>query len=228
MTLAIFDLDNTLIANDSDYLWGQFLVDKGIVEKDYYERENARFYREYKEGTLDINEFLKFSLKPLADNSPDQLYQWRTQFILDVITPLLLAPAVQLLDAHRQLNHTLLIITATNRFVTEPIAHLYGITHLLATMPEMIDGYYTGNIQGIPCFREGKVKLLREWLAGSGESLEGSWFYSDSHNDLPLLRLVDHPVAVDPDDILRAHAEGAGWPVVSLRENECPSRHFIK
>jgi HAD superfamily hydrolase (TIGR01490 family) len=228
VTLAIFDLDNTLIANDSDYLWGQFLVDKGVVEKDYYEQANTRFYQKYKDGTLNINEFLKFSLKPLADNSPDQLYEWRTQFIMDIITPILLKPAVELLEKHRKQGHTLLIITATNRFVTEPIAHLYGITQLLATTPEMIDGYYTGQIEGIPCFREGKVKQLEAWLKTANDSLEDSWFYSDSHNDLPLLRLVDHPVAVDPDDSLRAHAEHVGWPIISLREGKCPSHHFIK
>ncbi len=228
MSLAIFDLDNTLIADDSDYLWGQFLVDQGIVDKTYYEEANAKFYSDYKQGTLDITEFLHFSLKPLADNKPDDLYQWRNQFVEDIIRPLLLKPAQQLIDKHRKRGDTLMVITATNRFVTEPIVKLYGIDILLATSPEFVDGGYTGNFTGIPCFQEGKVKQLEEWLEQSSETLENSWFYSDSHNDLPLLKRVDNPIAVDPDQKLSAYAKAENWPIISLRGENCPNQHFQK
>lgn len=228
MSLAIFDLDNTLIADDSDYLWGQFLVDQGIVDKNHYENANAKFYDDYKQGTLDIVEFLRFSLQPLADNDPEQLYQWRSQFIEEAIKPLMLTPAQQLIDKHKDRGDTLLVITATNRFVTEPIVRLYGIENLLATTPEFIDGRYTGGFNGIPCFREGKVKLLEAWLKDSSETMQGSWFYSDSHNDLPLLKLVDNPVAVDPDEKLTEFASAAGWPIITLRDGQCPTHHFQK
>jgi HAD superfamily hydrolase (TIGR01490 family) len=217
VSLAIFDLDNTLIADDSDYLWGQFLVDQGIVDKAQYENANAKFYDDYQQGTLDIVEFLNFSLRPLADNPVEQLYQWRTQFIEEIITPILLKPAQELVDKHRDRGDTLLVITATNRFVTEPIVKLYGIDNLLATTPEFINGQYTGGFEGVPCFREGKVTLLQEWLKNSTETLEDSWFYSDSHNDLPLLKLVDYPVAVDPDEKLAIVAKQANWSMISLR-----------
>jgi len=228
VSLAIFDLDNTLIADDSDYLWGQFLVDQGIVDKDLYEAANAKFYEEYKHGTLDIVEFLRFSLQPLSQHEPEQLYQWREQFIKDIITPILLKPAQALIDKHRQRGDTLIVITATNRFVTTPIVALYGIEHLLATTPEMLDGRYTGNYIEVPCFQAGKVELLNAWLKTRPETLEDSWFYSDSHNDLPLLKLVDHPVAVDPDEKLAAYAKEANWPIISLRSGLCPNEHFHK
>jgi HAD superfamily hydrolase (TIGR01490 family) len=228
VSLAIFDLDNTLIADDSDFLWGQFLVDQGIVDKAQYETANAKFYDDYRQGTLDIVEFLRFSLRPLANNPVEQLYSWRTQFIAEIITPILLKPAQQLVDKHRDKGDTLLVITATNRFVTEPIVKLYGIEHLLATTPEFIAGKYTGGFSGVPCFREGKVTLLNEWLKNSTETLEDSWFYSDSHNDLPLLQLVDHPVAVDPDEKLASIAKEANWSMISLRNNDCPIQHHIK
>ena len=228
MSLAIFDLDNTLIADDSDYLWGQYLVDQGIVDKAHYEATNAKFYEDYRHGTLDMAEFLRFALKPLADNEPGQLLEWRAQFIRDIITPILLAPAQQLVDKHKARGDTLMVITATNRFITEPIVKLYGIEHLLATTPEIQQGRYTGGFVGVPCFQAGKVSLLTEWLANSHETLSGSWFYSDSHNDLPLLKLVDHPVAVDPDEKLTAYAQEAQWPIISLRQPECPTAHFHK
>jgi len=226
VSLAIFDLDNTLIADDSDYLWGQFLVDHGIVDKELYESTNAKFYDDYKQGTLDMVEFLKFSLQPLADNPVPQLYEWRAQFIEEIIKPLMLKPAQELLTKHKERGDTLLVITATNRFVTEPIVNLYGIEHLLATTPEFVDGKYTGGFSGIPCFREGKVKTLEIWLQQSNHTLEGSWFYSDSHNDLPLLQRVDHPVAVDPDEKLEQFAEASNWPVITLRDGVCPGHHF--
>lgn len=218
MTLAIFDLDNTLIADDSDYLWGQFLVDKGIVDKTHYEQTNAKFYEDYKDGTLNIYEFLDFSLKPLTEHSIEQLQLWREQFINEIITPILLKKAQNLVDKHRAQGDKLLVITATNRFITAPIVAIYGIDNLIATTPEMIDGRYTGKIIGVPCFQGGKVTLLNEWLAQTGESLEGSYFYSDSHNDLPMLELVTNPVAVDPDAKLEQIAQKRGWQIMSLRD----------
>ena len=228
MSLAIFDLDNTLIADDSDFLWGQFLVDQHIVNKELYEKANIKFYDDYKNGTLDIVEFLHFSLQPLANNDPEQLYQWRDQFIQTIIKPILLKPAQAFIAQHKDKGDTLLVITATNRFVTEPIVDLYGIENLLATTPEFLDGKFTGRFNGIPCFQKGKVKLLEEWLKTSTETLQGSWFYSDSHNDLPLLNLVDNPVAVDPDEKLTLFASNNNWPIISLRQEKCPSEHFHK
>lgn len=228
MSLAIFDLDNTLIADDSDYLWGQFLVDQGIVDKNAYEAANAKFYEDYKQGNLDIREFLAFSLRPLADNEPQKLYQWREQFVQEKIFPILLKPAQELINKHKVKGDTLMVITATNRFVTEPIVKLYGIDILIATTPEFSDGKYTGGFNGVPCFQDGKVTLLTEWLALHSESLDDSWFYSDSHNDLPLLNRVTYPVAVDPDEKLQRIAEQQEWPIISLRNHVCPTHHFKK
>lgn len=217
MALALFDLDNTLLAGDSDYLWGQHLVEQGAVDADAYAASNHRFYQDYLDGRLDIHAFLEFSLQPLKAHEPDLLHRWRAQFISDKIHPLVLPAARELLAEHRRRGDTLLIITATNRFVTQPIADLLGVEHLLATEPEVVDGRYTGRVIGIPTFREGKVKALEAWIARHGIDLAGSWFYSDSHNDIPLLERVEHPVTVDPDATLRRHAEQRGWPVISLR-----------
>jgi HAD superfamily hydrolase (TIGR01490 family) len=217
VSLAIFDLDNTLISDDSDYLWGQFLVDQGIVDKNTYEIANTKFYEDYRKGNLDINEFLRFSLKPLSQHPVEQLFKWREQFIATIIQPVLLKSAQALVDKHRMKGDTLLVITATNRFVTEPIVKIYGIDNLLATTPEFKQGGYTGNVEGIPCFQEGKVTLLEQWLKTSIETLKGSYFYSDSHNDLPLLNKVDYPIAVDPDKKLRAVATQSNWNIISLR-----------
>lgn len=218
VTLAIFDLDNTLISNDSDYLWGQFLVDQGIVDKNTYEAQNAKFYQDYKQGNLDIIEFLQFSLKPLSQHPVKQLFKWREQFINQVIQPILLKSAQALVNKHRLEGDTLLVITATNRFVTAPIVKFYGIENLLATTPEFKNGAYSGQVEGIPCFQEGKVLLLKQWLKTSTETLEGSYFYSDSHNDLPLLKIVDYPIAVDPDEKLHTLATHSHWPIISLRD----------
>jgi HAD superfamily hydrolase (TIGR01490 family) len=219
MRLAIFDLDHTLLAGDSDYEWGQYLVALGVVEREAYETANQRFYEQYKAGTLDIFEFTRFAFRPLAEHSLDELMRWRAEFMERRILPLVLPPARELIDRHRRAGHTLMIITATNRFVTEPIAAELGVPHLLATEPEMLDGRYTGALAGIPCFREGKVRRLEAWIEehGGQDALQESWFYSDSHNDQPLLEWVDHPVAVDADVPLTELAGARGWPLISLR-----------
>ena len=217
MGIALFDLDNTLIAGDSDYLWGCFLVEQGIVDGTLYENENQRFYDQYKIGELDIHEFLEFQLKPLTEHSIKTLNQWRSQYIEEKVIPIMLPKARALIEQHRQQGDTLVIITATNRFITGPIAELHEIRHLLATEPEIINARYSGGITGIPCFQDGKVAQLESWLTSNQQTLDDSWFYSDSHNDLPLLNKVSHPVAVDPDEILKQHASEHDWPVISLR-----------
>lgn len=217
MALAIFDLDNTLLGGDSDYLWGQYLVELGAVDAESYAKANQKFYQDYIDGTLDNAAYLEFALKPLAQHAPDLLHQWRADFIVDVIEPLVLPAARELVTEHHRRGDTSLIITATNRFITEPIAELFGIEHLLATELEQLEDRYTGRPLGIPTFREGKITALQEWVKQRDVDLAGSWFYSDSHNDIPLLEQVDHPVAVDPDEPLRQHAEQRGWPIISLR-----------
>ena len=217
MALALFDLDNTLLDGDSDYLWGCFLVEHGIVDGETYQGENQRFYDQYLDGSLDIYEFLRFQLRPLATHKRSQLEHWREQFLNEKIDPILLPKARALLDRHRLRGDELLIITATNRFITGPIAERYAVPHLLATEPEIANGEYTGEVSGTPCFQAGKVARLEAWLDEQGKDLAGSWFYSDSHNDLPLLERVDHPVAVDPDDRLIAVARERDWPIISLR-----------
>ena len=217
MSMALFDLDNTLLAGDSDYLWGEFLVGVGAVDKQLHQRENAGFFAQYQAGALDVREFLSFQLAPLADNPLDSLLAWRECFVRDWIAPLVLAKGRELVEDHRRREHCLAIVTSTNAFITRPIADLVGIEHLLATEPEFDGRRYTGNYVGEPCSGAGKVHWVRKWAARMGMSLAGSWFYSDSYQDLPLLSVVDHPVAVDPDDQLREHADLHGWPISSLR-----------
>ncbi|MDR2877350.1 MAG: HAD-IB family hydrolase [Chromatiales bacterium] len=217
MGLAIFDLDETLLAGDSDYLWGNFLVEEGIVDGELYQRENDRFFQQYKEGTLNIKEWLRFQLKPLAELEPTRLFALRTRYLAERIDPIILPAARALIEHHRQQNHTPLIITATNAFITRPIAERLGIPNLLASEPEFVNGRYTGEVSGIPSFREGKVIRLRAWLEEQNIGLTESWFYSDSHNDLPLLELVTHPVAVNPDPVLTSTAKAREWQIINLR-----------
>ena len=217
MALALFDLDNTLLAGDSDYLWGVFLAEQGIVDAEFYAQENQRFYDEYKQGTLDIFEFLAFSLKALTENDEHTLRRLQQQFLEDKIRPIMSPAAFKLIEKHRQAGHTLVVITATNSFVTAPIVEAFGIENLLATEPEIVDGKYTGKVEGIPCFQEGKVQRLNKWMKDHHMNLENSWFYSDSHNDLPLLKQVSFPVAVDPDTSLREFASQKDWPIITLR-----------
>ncbi len=220
MNLALFDLDNTLLACDSDYEWGQFLVTRGVLERDAYEAQNAAFYEQYKAGVLDIHAFLGFALRPLAEHAPEDLDRWHGEFMLARIRPAMGAPAKALVQRHLAAGDLCAVVTATNSFVTGPIAREFGVPHLVATEPERSAGRFTGRVAGMPCFREGKIVRVEAWLAGQGRRLQDfpqSTFYSDSHNDLPLLERVSHPVAVDPDAALAAEAARRGWPVISLR-----------
>lgn len=217
MNLAIFDLDNTLLHGDSDHLWGQFLVDRGVVDGPSYERENERFYQEYLAGRLDARAFLRFALAPLTEYDLSTLHAWRTEFLEESIRPIILPAGRELLAMHRERGDKLLIITATNRFVTEPIARELGVEQLLATDPEIRNGRYTGEVVGTPCFQAGKVDRLQQWLDEQAHAFERQWFYSDSVNDIPLLSHVDHPIAVDPDPKLAEEARRRGWPIASLR-----------
>lgn len=218
MRLAIFDLDHTLLAGDSDHLWGEYMIEQGLVERDAYKRQNDRFYEHYKAGTLDIAAYTRFALEPLVRLGAGKLLPLRERFIAEVIEPIIAPAAPALLERHRIQGDVLLIITATNRFVTEPIARMLDVDELLATDPQQIDGRYTGAIAGTPCYREGKVARLAQWRAQQDEKYSHTTFYSDSHNDLPLLRQVDQPVAVDPDAELRGEAQRKGWPIITLRE----------
>jgi len=215
--LALFDLDNTLLSGDSDFEWAQFLIEQGVLDREVYEARNQTFFEQYKAGTLDIYEFLDFQLKPLSRHPRSVLDAWHREFMQRKILPMVRDSARELVARHEA--DLRVVITATNSFVTAPIAREFGIEHLIATEPEARDGEFTGEVTDIPCFRDGKVKRLEAWLESQGCELQSfgqSWFYSDSMNDLPLLERVTHPVAVDPDDRLRAHAQARGWPVISL------------
>ena len=217
MTLAIFDLDNTLIGGDSDKLWGQYLFDRGLIDTAGFAEKNNQFYADYKAGSLDIDAYLRFALGPLKGQPRTVLDAWHKGFMRTVIQPIMLPKAATLIADHKAQGHTLLIITATNVFITRPIADALGIETLLGCEAEIVDGLYTGQPTGVPTYREGKVTRLKAWLRETGESMEGAYFYSDSHHDLALLEKVDHPVAVDPDDRLRVRAVEADWPILSLR-----------
>lgn len=217
MSLAIFDLDNTLLHGDSDHAWGEFLCEQGLVDSEVYRQANDYFYQQYQQGTLNITEFLEFALKPLATLPPEQLSALHAQFMVEKVEPMITDKALALLQKHRDQGDFLLIITATNRFVTGPIAERLGVDAILATDPEQIDGRYTGKVAGTPCFQGGKVVRLNAWLEETGHAMSGSYFYSDSRNDLPLLEQVEFPVAVDADETLTRIANERGWPVISLR-----------
>ncbi len=217
MALAIFDLDNTLLGGDSDYLWGEYLVENKLVDSADYQRTNQGFYDQYLAGTMDIFEFSAFQFKPLADNAMTTLMQWRADYLTQKIDPIILPAARTLIAKHTQQNDTLLIITATNSFITTPIAEKLAIPNLIATEPEIVNGHFSGKVAGTPSYQQGKVTRLQHWLSQTGHALEDSYFYSDSHNDLPLLELVSHPIAVDPDPQLQATAQQRSWPIISLR-----------
>lgn len=218
MALAIFDLDNTLIANDSDYLWGEFVCEQELVDVETYRKGNAYFHQQYEQASLDIYEYLGFALEPLTRYSMDELKQYHELFMDQHIRPIMLEKARVLLQKHRDRGDHLMIITATNRFVVEPIANEFGVDTLLAIELEIEDNRYTGKVTGIPTFQDGKVSRLQEWLTENpGFSMEGSYFYSDSKNDLPLLQKVDFPFAVNPDPELEKTARENDWPVLNLR-----------
>jgi len=220
MNLALFDLDNTLLAGDSDFEWAQFLISKGVLDREVHEAKNQGFYDDYKAGTLDIHAFLQFQLAPLARHARTELDAWHREFVATHIRPIIGSAARVLVQRHLDAGDLCAIVTATNSFVTGPICREFGIPHLVATIPAQEDGQFTVAPRGLPAFREGKITRVDAWLESLGlwwGSFEQSWFYSDSLNDLPLLAKVSHPVAVDPDDTLRAHAAARGWPILSLR-----------
>jgi len=219
LELTLFDLDNTLLSGDSDYEWAQFLAERGVLEHAEYEAKNDRFFRQYKEGRLDIHEFLEFQLAPLARYPREKLDEWHGEFMRIRIEPMIRAKGMGLVQRHLRDNHLCAIVTSTNAFIAAPIARAFGVDQLLATELEVKDGRFTGKPSGTPCFREGKITRVEEWLADQGRilaSFTAIWFYSDSQNDLPLLEYVTHPVVVDPDEILRQEAVKRGWQIISL------------
>ena len=216
MTLAIFDLDHTLINGDSDHLWGEYMVENGIVDEQAYRQRNDVFYQDYQRGTLDNDQYLAFALEPLTHYSIDELHAWRADYVEKWIRPLIAPGTARLLDEHRHSNHQLMIISATNLFVSEPIGQMLGVTTVLATEPEIIANRYTGRFLGTPTYQQGKVTVLREWAANNNHDLVGAYFYSDSLNDLALLEQVDNPVTVNPDDDLKLIAEARAWKIIDL------------
>jgi len=217
MSLAIFDLDNTLIGGDSDFLWGEFIGEEGIVDANAYRKKNEYFYQQYDLGALDIYAWLDFCLEPLSRYSMKELQEFHHRFMIQKIEPIMLDKAQNCINRHKERGDTVLVITASNSFVTAPIVKKYGINQLLATEPEIKAGRFTGGVSGIPCFQSGKVDKLMPWLQKNEETLTGSTFYSDSHNDLPLLELVDNPVAVNADKILTKIAQKKGWEILNWR-----------
>ena len=219
MELVLFDLDNTLLGGDSDYEWAQFLIEQGVLERASYEHRNQEFFDQYKAGRLDIHAFLDFQLAPLAQYPRAELDAWHLQFMALKILPIISGAARRLVSRSLQAGHLCAIVTATNSFVTAPIAREFGVAHLVATEPEQIGGRFTGKVSGTPCFREGKVTRVEQWLAAQGRhwnDFSETRFYSDSHNDLPLLERVTHPIAVRPDHPLKQTALARGWEVIAL------------
>lgn len=220
MNLVLFDLDNTLLSGDSDFEWSQFLIEQGVLDRELFEAKNLAFYEQYKAGTLDIHEFLDFQLKPLSHHARKVLDTWHEEFMRRKVRPMMGQKARDLVAKHKEAGDVCVVVTATNSFVTAPIAREFGVEHLIATDPEQKDGEFTGRVAGMPSFREGKVVRMESWLAERGwnwDSFGMTCFYSDSLNDLPLLLKVMRPIAVDPDSTLRAYAEKRGWTVISLR-----------
>lgn len=217
MALALFDLDNTLLEGDSDFEWGEFLVKKKLVDAEEYAKANLYFYEEYKNRRLDIVEYSAFSFKPLSVRTFEELGELHEEFMQTTIIPIVRSQSKATLDYHRERGDDIILISATNSFIGKPIADYFGIEHLLATDPKVVDGRYTTEIEGTPCFQEGKITRLNEWMKDNNKTLEGSFFYSDSINDLPLLEVVDTPMVVDPDDSLKTIAKERGWSIISLK-----------
>lgn len=217
MGVAIFDLDNTLIAGDSDHSWGEFLIEKGLVDAVNYRQTNDQFYQDYQRGELDIYAYQRFVMTQVSQFDSAQQQRLLREFMDHKIKRLWLPKAVELLAQHRAQGDFLLIITATNRFITEPIAIALGVDELIATEPEIVDGVYTGEIIDPPCYQEGKVSRWLSWQATRNRTGETCYFYSDSINDLPLLNAIENPIVVDPCPQLRTAALAKGWPIISLR-----------
>ena len=219
MNLAIFDLDNTLLKGDSDYNWALFLIKKGLIEKEAFEKKNEQFFQDYQAGNLDVYEYCGFQFGVLKNNKRDVIEALRDQYLDEVILPMIPKKAYELVESHRQKGDRLLIITATNSFITKPIGKIFGIPDLIGTDPEEIDGKFTGKIAGMPSFQEGKIQRLEAWLGLQGltlKSFKKTFFYSDSRNDIPLLERVTHPVATNPDAALMEKAKIQGWPTINL------------
>ncbi|MEN9760570.1 MAG: hypothetical protein RI906_396 [Pseudomonadota bacterium] len=217
--LALFDLDYTLLPLDSDYEWARFLARLGVVDETEQQRRNQYFMDQYSAGTLNIAEFLQFQLAPLATHPREALDAWHQRYMQEVIKPAMRPAAIELVRKHQQAGDLCAMVTATNEFVTAPIARAFGIAHLVATGIESINGHFTGRPRGTPSFREGKVTRTDEWLATLGlrfEAFSQTYFYSDSANDIPLLSRVSHPVATNPDVRLEALARERGWTVLRL------------
>jgi HAD superfamily hydrolase (TIGR01490 family) len=229
LQLALFDLDNTLLNGDSDFEWAQFLISKGVVDPEIQAVKNAEFYADYKAGTLDIHAFLDFQLAPLARHDRQQLDSWHQEFMSAHIRPIMLENARALVSRHLSVGHLCAIVTATNAFVTGDIAREFHIPHLIATIPGSNQGQFTGKPVGTPSFQHGKITRVEAWLESLGlwqGSFAERWFYSDSHNDLPLLEWSTRPVAVDADETLCTHAEKMGWPLITLRDATSPTALF--
>lgn len=214
MALALFDLDNTLLNGDSDHSWGMYLADIGVLDAVEQEEMQDYFYQQYLQGELDMQAFLEFQLAPLAKFPQQQLLQWRGNYVDTVVESMIQSGKPDLLEPHRKQGDDIVIITATNDFITRPIADRLGVANLIATTVEVIDGEFSGKSTGIPCYQSGKVDRLNQWLGETNTEFDERYFYSDSINDLPLLQLVDHPIAVTPDDSLRAHAENLHWKII--------------
>jgi HAD superfamily hydrolase (TIGR01490 family) len=221
--LALFDLDHTLIPTDSDHEWGRFMVKHGMVDAENFARENDRFYADYKAGKLDIHAYLLAMLTPLARYSRAQLAEYHQMYMHEVIKPAIVPAALELVRQHRDAGDLLCMVTATNEFITGPIAAVFGVDKLIACEAETVDGQphsdYTGRPTGTPSYKEGKIVRTEAWLASLGKTwsdFERSYFYSDSHNDIPLLQKVTDPIATNPDDTLRAHAQANGWRILEL------------
>ena len=220
MQLAIFDLDNTLLNGDSDYNWSLFLIKEGLLDPARYEKRNEEFYRAYQSGNLDVFAYCEFQFKTLKENPRELLDEMRAKYVNRIIKPMITKKALDLVESHRKQGHQLLIITATNSYITKPIADLFGISDLIGTDPEELNGQFTGKVTGVPSFQEGKITRLNSWLKFKGvsfENFEKTFFYSDSMNDIPLLEIVSHPVAANPDATLKQKAIDNDWPIIQLR-----------
>ena len=214
---AIFDLDNTILNGDSDYSWINFLIEKRLVDKDEYERKNKYFYDQYYQGKLNYDEWAEFALTTIKGKKPEEIEDILSKFLSEIIEPMINIYALKLLHDHTHNNDIMLLASATNSVIVEPIAKRLGFKNIVSTEVEIIDEIYTGKVLGIPALSEGKLIKVKEWmLQNSIESFDNTSFYSDSINDLPLLAAVSKPVAVNPDDMLREECRKRSWEIIDL------------